>query len=213
MAGWQEYEAERFRREAELHQVRQSVDRSVYSEEFLQKLERVPAEWHINGSQEGVRFLKNYPYDFVLYGMRGWDALQLVVTLDKAEQTVALRLHAYDEQADMTIEEGAIVRNGTVVSFDDTASVGFSVYQREYEKVLREIQTEKEQTGGTSGCSFDHLGHAIAGLPGVSEVLGSASGNILGQFMKAVGDGTLDPENTPPISLGWPLTTPYNAAQ
>ncbi len=167
-----------------------------------------PLDWRIGISPEGIRFLRDLPYQHVIYQMRGWDHARVVVNVDVERQAAAIRLNAYDQQADVSIEEGALVEVGKLTAFEADMSGPYP-----YSSHLRDVLKEIDDTNGESGCALDHLTELVDELPDFSKRLfGNAYGKIAATFKADVAEGRLDPDAMPKLSLDWPLLSPYHSA-
>lgn len=180
-----------------------------HPDEFVGELEVTPLDWRIEIFEEGIRFLRDFPYEMVFYGMRGWDAARVVVNFDAQKTAVAFRIHLFDEQADMTIDEGVLVEEGQLVTFASKASC-YGIYRSVFRQVTREMKITK----GESGCTFDHLETEFDQLPKVIQQLcGESYCKFATTFYRLVVEGRINPETMPKLSLVWPLLSPYHAAQ
>ena len=205
-------ETERKRREDVYWRVSEAIGTKKlpgeYPDQFIEELRRIPHDWKIDIFEEGVRFLRDFPYETYFYDMRGWDAARVVVNLDVAKSAVAFRFHAFDSESDVTVDEGVLVENGQVVSFEEETS-GTSLYIPH----LRGIQKEQMETKGASGCVIDHLGRELDGLPSiVKELSGESHLKFLAAFLRRVESGEIDVNTMPRLTLVWPLLQPYHAA-
>ncbi len=177
--------------------------------DFVEQLEQTPPDWQIDFSKEGIRFKRDFPYETPFYGMPGWDAARIVVNLDALRVAVAFRAHLFDEQADMRVDEGLLIEEKKIVSFE-REMVGWGVYR----SVLAEIHRETESTKGKNGCLFDQCQPAFSQLPSlVRELCGENYGAFLENFIRRVDEGEIDLNTMPRLSLGWPLLSPYHAAE
>ena len=179
-----------------------------FPDDFVENLKNTPLDWQIDLSEEGVSFTRDFPYEAVFYGMRGWDAARVVINLDVQRNTVAFRVHLYYQMADVRIDEGLLVENGKVVSYE-REMVGGGMYRSELARIHREM----EDTKGKNGSVFDHISVGIDRLPSmVRELSGEDYGSFLAAFLRRVDEGEIDVNTMPRLALGWPLTTPYHAA-
>lgn len=205
-------ETERKRREDILWEVSRAIGTEKlpgeYPDKFIEELRQTPPDWKVDVFEEGIRFLRDFPYETYFYDMRGWDAARLVVNLDVAKSAVAFRFHAFDSESDVTIDEGILVENGRVVSFEEETS-GTSLYIPH----LRGIQRVQVETKGESGCIIDHLGQELDQLPVIVKGLSSESHlKFLASFLRRVEAGEIDVNTMPRLTLVWPLLQPYHAA-
>lgn len=175
---------------------------------FIDELRNTPLDWQIDLSEEGVSFTRDFPYETAFYRMPGWDAARVVINLDVQRNTVAFRAHLYDQMADVRIDEGLLVENGQVVSYE-REMVGGGMFR----SALAQIHMETEDTKGKSGSLFDHISTGFDRLPRmVRELSGEDYGSFLVAFIRRVNEGQIDVKTMPRLVLGWPLTTPYHAA-
>lgn len=180
-----------------------------YPDDFVGGLEAIPLDWRIDVFEEGIRFLRDFPYEQVFYGMKGWDAARVVVNFDIQKTAVAFRIHLFDEQADMTINEGILVEESRLVTFVSEMTC-YGIYR----SVIRQVTQEMEATKGESGCIFDHLKTELDQLPKlIQQLCGESYCKFAITFYRLVGEGRINPEIMPKLSLVWPLLSPYHAAQ
>ncbi|MEK7573161.1 MAG: hypothetical protein AAB531_01925 [Patescibacteria group bacterium] len=180
-----------------------------FPQEFFEQLEQTPLDWQIDFSEEGLRFKRDFPYESVFYGMQGWDAARIVINLDVAKSAVAFRAHLFDAEADMRIDEGILIKEKNVVSFE-REMIGWGPYR----PVLEEIHRELESTKGKCGSLFDHSQPAFSDLPDlIKELCGDSYGRFLENFVRRVNEGEIDIDTMPRLSLGWPVLSPYNKAE
>lgn len=179
-----------------------------YPQGFVEQLEQIPLDWQIDFSEEGMRFKRDFPYETPFYEMPGWDAARVVVNLDANRKAVAFRVHLFDEQADVRIDEGLLIEDRNIVSFE-REMVGGGAYR----SVLREIHEEIQTTNGKSGCLFDHSLPTFDKLPFlIRELCGESYGTFLETFVRRVNEGEINIDTMPRLSLGWPLLSPYHSA-
>ncbi|GEM_PF-4895156 len=172
-----------------------------YPYKTVKEILKTPVDWRIDIDGEGIRFMRDFPYETEVYGMRGWDAARMVVNLYPAYTAVALRVHFLDEQADANIDEGVLVQDKQVVSLDQEMGI-FSMYSL----VLRDIQNQQKTTKGEFGCTIDHLKGELDGLPSiVRDLSGQTYGRFMADFFQRVNSGEIDIETRPRMALGWPL--------
>lgn len=180
-----------------------------FTDEFVDELRSTPFDWRIDIFEEGIRFLRDFPYETVFYIFRGWDAARVVINLDVQKAAVAFRIHLFDGQADMTIDEGVLIEDGQLVAFD-SQMIGYGIYL----PYLRQVTREMDTTRGESGCTFDHLKPELDRLPKLLQQLcGDAYCRFAATFYRLVDEGKIDPETMPKLSLIWPLLSSYHAAK
>lgn len=176
-----------------------------YPSDFSEQLGETPPDWRIDDYEEGVRFQRDFPYEHLVYGMKGWDAAGIVVNLDTAKNAVAVRAHFYDGTAGVMVEEGLLFQDQDVAALHRTMTGGGM-----YRPVLGEIQDEFDNSNGASGCIMDHMKVTFDELPTmVRELCGDSYGVAGSRFIQLVHDRTIDLETMPHLTLGWPLNTPY----
>lgn len=179
-----------------------------FPNDFVVELRKTSLDWRIRFSEEGVSFTRDFPYETQFYGMPGWDAARVVVNLDVQRNAVVFRAHLYDQMADVRIDEGLLVENGQVASYE-REMVGGGMYRSE----LARIHMETEATKGKNGSLFDHISVGIDRLPFmVRELSGEDYRSLLAAFLRRVEEGKIDVKTMPRLALGWPLTSPYHAA-
>lgn len=179
-----------------------------YPDNFIEELRQTPLDWQIDIFEEGIRFKRDFPYESVHYGMKGWDAARVVVNLDAEKNAVAYRISLYDEQADVNVDEGVLIENGRVVSY--AQNLGFA---GPYRMILRQLNSEQRATKGASGNSLDHLRGEFDRLPEMVRTLsGSGYCRFLAEYVERLENGEIDVNTMPQVAIGWPLLSPYHAA-
>ncbi len=179
-----------------------------YPDNFLKEIQVTPYDWQISVGEEGFRFKKDFPYEEIFYGLKGWESARVVVNLDPAKSAIAFRVHLIDDDADISIDEGVLVKNGKIATFQQRISFPFL-----YRPIFTQVMQEQLDTKGESGCLIDHLKPSLDQLPSmVRQSSADSYGQFLKSFRQAVNSGDIDQKTMPRLALGWPLLSPYNSA-
>ena len=165
----------------------------------------IPPDWRISYRDYGLSFLRDYPYETALYDIRGWDACRLVVDLDLDNQAVAMRLHALDGDANITVEEGILVRSGEIVAINDGrfdiphGPFAMSMWLR----IQQATGNIKEPE--TLRFLFDYFKDDIGQLPNVKEICGETFGRFATSAHFGFKSGELALGQMRELAVGWPM--------
>lgn len=169
-------------------------------------LDALPLDWEISYRDYGLSFLRDYPYNTPLYGIGAWDVCRLVVDLDLDKQVVAMRIHALDGDADITVEEGILVRDGKVIAINDGR---FDIPDGPFAmNMWSRIQRATGDTNSpdTLRCLFDYFSDDIGQLPKVKEICGKAFGRFATSAHSGFQSGELVLGKMAELAVDWPMT-------